>query len=55
MLALVLILSTIDIGINQNHHMSLISAQKCINCDKEYEDWSCDYCYTKYVIKRVGM
>lgn len=25
----------------------------CFTCGKKYEDWSCDFCYTKYVINKV--
>ena len=33
--------------------MSLISISRCKNCGKEYSSWSCDYCYTKLVMKQV--
>ena len=33
--------------------MSLISIFKCKTCGKEFEDWSCDFCYTKTVLSKT--
>jgi hypothetical protein len=30
--------------------MSEITFQKCNDCGKAFEEWSCDFCYTKNVI-----
>jgi len=33
--------------------MSVILLQKCNECGKEFQEWSCDYCYTKFIIKKM--
>jgi hypothetical protein len=34
--------------------MGMISEQQCNECGKEFQEWSCDHCYTKSMIKRMG-
>ena len=34
--------------------MNVVSVQKCDNCGKEFQEWSCDSCYTKSMIKKMG-
>ena len=33
--------------------MNMISVQQCNECGKEFQEWSCDYCYTKIMIKKM--
>jgi len=33
--------------------MDVILAQKCNDCGKEFQEWSCDYCYAKFMIKKM--
>ena len=51
MLALVSYLTTIDILKKQKDIMSLVSVEKCKTCGAIHEDWSCERCYYKSVIK----
>ncbi len=34
--------------------MSQAITQKCNECGQPFNEWACDYCYTKYVLKSVG-
>jgi hypothetical protein len=34
--------------------MKLISVQKCNGCGKEFQDWSYDYFFSKYLTKQIG-
>jgi len=34
--------------------MNMISVQQCNECGKKFQEWSCDYCYTKSIIQRIG-
>lgn len=34
--------------------MRLKTIFKCKNCGNGFEDWSCDFCYTKSVFMKVG-
>ena len=33
--------------------MNKTKNQKCDSCGKEFQEWSCDFCYTKNVIELV--
>jgi len=33
--------------------MNMVSVQKFNESGKEFQEWSCDYCYTKFIIKKM--
>jgi len=33
--------------------MNMISLLRFNQCGKKFQEWSCDYCYTKSIIKRM--
>ena len=35
----------------KNTNMKAITIQKCNMCKKEFEGWSCDFCYCKKIMK----
>ena len=34
--------------------MSQTIIQKCNECGQTFDEWACDYCYTKSVLQSVG-
>jgi hypothetical protein len=34
--------------------MIQVMVRKCNDCGKTFQEWACDYCYTKSVLKSNG-
>ncbi|AJW70675.1 hypothetical protein NADRNF5_0983 [Nitrosopumilus adriaticus] len=43
-------MSTINMHKMMKQIMSLESIQKSNKCGKEFQEWSCDFCYSKSVL-----
>ena len=46
-------MSTINILISKKNNMSFVLLQKCKKCGKDFQEWSCAFCYTESILQRT--